>query len=51
MLNSFFLSLFHILSWMFLIGMVGCIFVIPVTAYRLFKVLFEKDLPEELLEH
>lgn len=45
------MSLFHLLSWMFVIGMVGCLFVIPVTAYRLFKVLFEKDLPEELLEH
>jgi uncharacterized membrane protein len=51
MLNSLFVSLFHLLASMFLIGMVGCIFVIPITAYRLFKVLFEKDNPEELLEH
>jgi len=51
MLNSLFISLFHLLAWMFLIGMVGCLFVIPITAYRLFKVLFEKDSPEELLEH
>jgi len=32
---------------MFLIGMLGCLIVIPITAYRLFAVLFEKDLPEE----
>jgi hypothetical protein len=32
---------------MFVIGMVGCLFVIPITAYRLFTVLFEKDSPDE----
>ena len=51
MLNSFFMGLFHLLAGMFVIGMVGCLFVIPITAYRLFKVLFEKDSPEELLQH
>lgn len=28
---------------LFVLGMAGCLFVIPVTAYRLFHVLFEKD--------
>jgi len=38
----------HVLSWMFAIGMAGCLLVIPMTAYRLFSVLFEKDRPEEI---
>jgi hypothetical protein len=33
----------HVLSWLFAIGMAGCLLVIPITAYRLFSVLFEKD--------
>ena len=37
----------HVLSWMFVIGIVGCLFVHPITAYRLFKALFEKDYPDE----
>lgn len=38
----------HSLSWMFVVGMVGCVFlVIPVAAYQLFSVLFEKDRPDE----
>ena len=36
---------FHILVVAFLIGMAGCLFVIPVTAFRLFSVLFERDEP------
>jgi uncharacterized membrane protein len=40
--------MFHVLAGMFLVGMVGCVVVIPITAYRLFKVLFEKDSPDEL---
>jgi hypothetical protein len=35
------------LTWTFLIGMVGCVVVIPVVALQLFSVLFEKDRPEE----
>jgi uncharacterized membrane protein len=35
--------MFHVLAGMFLIGMLGCLIVIPITAYRLFRVLFEKD--------
>jgi hypothetical protein len=27
----------------FVLGMAGCVIVIPVTAYRLFHVLFERD--------
>ena len=37
----------HVLSWMFVIGMAGCLLVIPIRAYRLFKALFEKDYPDE----
>jgi hypothetical protein len=47
MLNSLLIGLFHILAGMFAIGMLGCLFVIPITAYRLFIVLFEKDSPDE----
>jgi uncharacterized membrane protein len=38
-----FTGLFHVLSSMFVIGLLGCILVIPITAYRLFSVLFQKD--------
>jgi hypothetical protein len=37
----------HVLTWLFAIGIVGCFFVIPITAYRLVSVLFEKDHPDE----
>ena len=33
---------------MFFLGLAGCLIVIPITAYRLFDVLFEKDLEDEL---
>jgi hypothetical protein len=33
----------HGLSIMFAVGVAGCLFVIPITAYRLFSVLFESD--------
>jgi uncharacterized membrane protein len=39
-------SFFHILAVAFVVGMLGCLFVIPITAFRLFNVLFEKDEPE-----
>jgi len=39
----------YALSWMFVIGMAGTIFIaIPIAAYQLFSVLFEKDRPDEL---
>jgi len=48
MFSSLFTILAHVLSWMFVIGMAGTVFiVIPVAAYQLFSVLFEKDSPEE----
>jgi hypothetical protein len=38
-----------VLSWMFVVGMAGCaILVIPIAAYQLFSVLFQKDHPDEL---
>lgn len=47
MFDSLIKTLAHLLSWMFLIGLAGCIVVIPIAAYRLFSVLFEKDQPGE----
>jgi hypothetical protein len=38
----------HLLSWTFMIGLVGCLLVIPVAAFQLFSVLFQKDDPEEM---
>jgi hypothetical protein len=49
MANSFFAGLLRVLAWMFAIGVAGCLLVIPITAYRLFAVLFEKDLPDDQL--
>lgn len=40
-------SVGYLLTAMFVVGLVGCIFVIPVTAVKLFSVLFDKDLPGE----
>jgi hypothetical protein len=38
-----------VVSWTFVIGVVGCvILVIPISAYQLFSVLFQKDHPHEL---
>ena len=36
-----------VLGWMFVIGVAGCLVVIPITAYRLFSILFEEDEPDE----
>jgi hypothetical protein len=47
MVNSLLIGLFHLLAWMFVIGMAGCLLVIPVAAYQLFSVLLEKDEPDE----
>lgn len=42
-------GLAHVLSWMFVVGVAGSVcLVIPIAAYQLFSVLFEKDRPEEL---
>ena len=49
MFNSLVWVVAHVLSWMFVIGMVGCVvLVIPIAAYQLFSVLFERDRPEDL---
>ena len=48
MFNSLVAAVAHVLSWMFVIGMVGTVFlVIPIAAYQLVSVLFEKDRPDE----
>jgi hypothetical protein len=38
-----FVVVFRILEAMFVIGLVGCLFVIPSTAYMMFKVLVGRD--------
>lgn len=43
MLEAILKVFFHILSWMFLAGAIGCLVVIPIVTYRLFSVLFEAD--------
>ena len=49
MFNSLVAGVAYVLSWMFVIGMVGCVLlVIPIAAYQLFSVLFERDRPEDL---
>ncbi len=49
MFYSLFTILAHVLSWMFVIGMAGTVLlVIPVAAYQLFSVLFQKDHPDEI---
>lgn len=47
MFNLLLESVARVMSWLFIIGVAGCIFVIPYTAYQLFSVLVEKDAPEE----
>ena len=38
----------RVLSWLFVIGMAGCaLLVMPIAAYQLFSVLFDKDSPDE----
>ena len=34
------------LSFIFGLGVAGCLVVIPLCAYKMFRVLFEKDAPE-----
>ena len=49
MFNSLVAMVAHVLSWTFVIGMIGCVLlVIPIAAFQLFSVLFEKDRPEEI---
>ena len=36
-----------VLTTLFVIGIAGCVFVIPVVAYKLFSALFEDDSEEE----
>jgi len=48
MFNSLVGVVAHALSWLFVIGILGTVFlVIPTAAYQLFSVLFEKDRPDE----
>ena len=48
MFDSVIRIFFRALTWMFFIGMAVCAFtVVPMTPYKLFKVLFEKDRPDD----
>lgn len=38
----------QIITVLFAIGVVGCLLVIPMTAFQLFRVLFEPDTEEEM---
>jgi hypothetical protein len=35
------------ISLLWVIGMAGCVIVIPIAAYKLFAVLFERDHPDQ----
>lgn len=34
------------LTWIFALGVAGCVIVIPMCAFKMFRVLLEKDAPE-----
>jgi Sec-independent protein secretion pathway component TatC len=36
-----------LLTTLFVVGVAGCVFVIPVVAYKLFSALFEGDIEDE----
>ena len=38
------------LAWIFGAGVVGCVIVIPVCAYKMFRVLFENDAEDAAAE-
>lgn len=38
----------QVITVLFAIGVIGCLLVIPITAFQLFKVLFEPDTEEEV---
>ena len=46
-MDSVLISFLRGLSAMFVVGVVGCLIVIPVTAFRLFRILFQKDRVED----
>ncbi len=42
-MDTVFVIVFRIFEAMFVVGLAGCIVVIPIAAYRMLSVLFEKD--------
>ncbi len=49
-MNTLITFFIRLLEAMFVIGVIGCVFsVVPITAYRLFMVLFEQEEPNEEL--
>jgi uncharacterized membrane protein YciS (DUF1049 family) len=47
LMQGVFSLLSTLLTVMFVVGMAGCVLVIPLVAYRLFRALIEKDTEEE----
>ena len=43
MFDTFVNAMSHVLTGMFVVGIAGCIIVIPWSAIKMFSVLFEKD--------
>ena len=48
MFNSLVAIVAQVLSWMFVIGMLGCVFLAIQIAAYLFSVFLQKDQPEEI---
>jgi hypothetical protein len=46
-MNVMFLAVVRILELMFVIGVTGCIITIPLVAYKMFRVLWRDDDPQE----
>lgn len=47
MFDSAVQAIANVLTWTFVVGMAGCVIVIPWCAIKMFSVLFEKDVAEE----
>ena len=47
-METVFSLLAPLLTLLFIVGMAGCILVIPMVAFKLFRVLFENDSEEEI---
>ncbi|HEY1264526.1 MAG TPA: hypothetical protein VGF06_13455 [Terriglobales bacterium] len=47
-METVFAILSRVLTVLFVIGMAGCVIVIPMVAYMLFQTLFEPDTPDEI---
>ena len=46
-METVFSLLSPLLTLLFVVGLAGCVIVIPLVAFKLFRVLFEEDLEDE----